>query len=532
MKRIISLVLAMAMMLVMLAGCSSKEGTTTASTQTGENTTTGAAGTTEGTEGKNIRTDLVTAEPADIVTWDPAESTDSYSNKVINMVFDTLIDMDAESNFIPGLATEWTVSDDGMEIVFNIREGVKFHNGETLTPSDVKFTLDRVANTAQSKAMMIAVDEVLCDDEAMTVTLKMKEPSASIFVNLTEGACHILNQKWVEEHPDGISQSPCGTGPMQLKEWKINDECTLVRFDDHWAGTPVTTSIRLRVIPESTSRTIALETGEVDMVLPISAIDIARVTENPDLKTIELPGSSVVFISPNWSKAPFDNKLVRQAMHYACDKETIIEVVYEGYALPGVSPFPSIMPGFKANETYTYDIEKAKALMAEAGYPDGLDRPIEICVSSDERNKAAQIVQSDFAKIGIDLQIELMEFGTLLERCNSPEHDLYILGWGHATNQDRTMRTNFHSASIGATGNRQWVNNPEIDALIDAGAKEMVWEKREKIYHELQDLLMEEVAWIPLWQQTNIYGMNKGLEGVIWYNRGGGYYCNAYVVED
>lgn len=531
MKRIISLVLVMAMMLVMLAGCSSKDGTTTASAQ-GENTTAGSESNANGTEGKKIRTDLVTAEPADILTWDPAESTDSYSNKVINMVFDTLVDLDEDSQLIPGLATEWTVSDDGMEIVFKIRENVKFQNGEILTPSDIKFTLDRAAETPQSKVMLVSVDEVLCDDEAMTVTLKMKEPSASIFVNLTESACHILNQKWVEEHPDDLEQNPCGTGPMKLKEWKVNNECILERFDEHWAGQPVTTSITLRVIPEPTSRTIALEAGEVDMVLPISAIDIPRIEENESLETLELPGSTVTLLSVNWAQEPFDNKLIRQALHYACDKQTMIQVVYEGHALEGVSPFPSIMPGFKANETYTYDIEKAKALMAKAGYPDGLDRPVEVYVSSEERNKAAQILQSDFAKIGIDLQIELVEIGTLMERCNSKEHDMFILGWGHATNQDRTMRTNFHSDSIGATGNRQWVNSPEIDALIDAGVKEMVWEEREKIYHELQDLLMEEVAWIPLFQQINTYGFNKGLEGVIWYKRGGGYYTDAYVVEE
>lgn len=527
MKKFLALVLAMTMIFAMFAGCSSKTDTTTAAPNNGGDTTEG----TQSTEGKKIRTDLVTAEPADIVTWDPAQSTDSYSNKVINMVFDTLIDMDADSQFVPGLATEWTVSDDGMEIVFKIRENVKFQNGEILTPSDVKFTLDRAKNDIpQSKPMMKDVEEVLCDDDAMTVTLKMKEPSAAIMVNLTEGALHILNQKWVEEHPEDLAQKPCGTGPMKLKEWKVNNECILERFDDHWAGQPVTTSITLRVIPEPTSRTIALESGEVDMVIGINSIDIARVTANDKLKTMEVPGSSIVYIAPNQNREPWDNKLVRQAIHYASDKESMIQVVYEGYALPGESPFPNIMPFWKGNPV-EYNIEKAKELLAQAGYPNGIEREVEIGVSSDERNRMAQILQSDLAKIGINLKISLMEFGTLMEWCDG-NHDLVMLGWGHATNQDRTMRTNFHSDSIGATGNRQWVNSPEIDALIDAGVKEMVWEEREKIYHELQDLLMEEVAWIPLFQQINTYGFNKGLEGVIWYKRGGGYYTDAYVVEE
>lgn len=528
MKKLLALVLAMTMIFAMFAGCSSKETTTTTAAPSTEG---GKTDATQSTEGKKIRTDLVTAEPADIVTWDPAASTDSYSNKVINMVFDTLIDMDADSQFIPGLAESWEISDDYMEITFKIREGVKFHNGETLTPSDVKFTLDRAKNDIpQSKAMLIAVDEILCDDDAMTVTLKMKEPSASIMVNLTEGALHIHNQKWVEEHPDDLEQNPCGTGPMKLKEWKVNDECILERFDEHWAGTPVTTSITLRVIPEPTSRTIALETGEVDMVLGISSVDIARVTSNDNLKTMEVPGSSIVYISPNENREPWDNKLVRQALHYAADKESMIQVVYEGYALPGESPFPNIMPFWKGNPV-EYNIEKAKELLAEAGYPNGIPREVEIGVSSDERNRMAQILQADLAKIGINLKISLMEFGTLMEYCDGNQ-DLIMLGWGHATNQDRTMRMNFHSSTIGSNGNRSWCNNPEIDALIDAGAREMDQTKREKIYHDLQDLLAEETVWIPLLQQISVYGLNKGLEGVEWYKRGGGYYCNAYVVED
>ena len=133
--------------------------------------------------------------------------------------------------------------------------------------------------------------------------------------------------------------------------------------------------------------------------------------------------------------------------------------------------------------------------------------------------------------LGVDIKIELMEFGALMEHCDGNQ-DLIMLGWGHATNQDRTMRMNFHSSTIGPNGNRSWLKNDQIDALIDAGAVEMDQEKREKIYHELQDVIAEEVPWIPLLQQINVYGMNKGLEGVVWYKRGGGYYTNAYVVED
>ena len=528
MKRVLALTLAMVMLMAMFSGCTKTETDATAASGGSE-----SADGTESTEGKNIRTDLVSAEPADIVTFDPAESTDSYSNKAINLVFDTLVDLDENSEFIPGLAESWEYTDD-TTLVFKIRENVKFHNGEILTPSDIKFTMDRVAETPQSKNFVADVEEVIADDENMTVTFKMKQPSASLMVNLTEAGCHILNQKAVEEAGDKVAQTPVGTGPMKLKEWKVNNECILERFDEHWAGTPKATSITLRVMPESNSRTIALETGEVDMVTPISAIDIARIKENPDLKTLEMESSTITYLSMNHSKAPFDNLKVRQAVHYACDKQSLIDVIYEGYALPGISPFPTIMPYFDESleGMYTYDIEKAKALMAEAGFPNGLGRPIEICVSSDERNRAAQILQSSFAEIGIQLDIAVMEFGTLMEHCNNGTHDMFIMGWGHATNQDRTMTNNFYTESIGPTGNRQWYSNPEVDKLIEEGRRELDTTKREQIYKDLQRIIMEDVAWVPLFQQINVYGLDAGLEGVIWHKRGTAYYADGYVVED
>ena len=524
-KRVLALGLAMVMVFALFAGCKKTE-----DPANNNNNNQATEDPKNPADGKKIRTDLVFAEPSDIVTLDPPESTDSYSNKAINIIFDTLVDLDENSEFIPGLAESWE-DKDGMEIIFHLRKGVKFHNGEELKASDVKFTMERVAANPKSKNMVAQVTSFDVIDD-YTISFKMSEPFAPIYVNLTEGACHIVNEKAVKEAGADVNKKPVGTGAMKLEYWRVNDEAKLVRFDEHWAGKPVTTSIRLRVIPESNSRTIALENGEVDTVTPVAAVDIERIKNNPKLAYNEMEASSVIYLSPNQNKEPFNNKLVRQAMHYATDKQSIIDVVYEGYALPGVSPFPTIMPSF--DETlkgkYTFDLEKAKALLTEAGYPNGFKA--EVCVSSDERNRAAQVLQSDYAKIGIELDINVMEFGTLMDYCNTGTHDMFIMGWGHATNQDRTMTNNFHSSSIGPTGNRSWYNNPEVDKLIEEGRRTMEWTEREKIYKQLQNIIMEDCAWIPLWQQINIDAYNANLKDVIWFKRSGGYYTNAYVVEE
>ena len=519
MKKFLALSLAMVMVFAMFAGC-----TKTEKPSDGENGGTGAP-----TTGDKKRTDLVFAEMSDIVTLDPADSTDTYSNKAINMIFDTLVDIDADSNFIPGLAESWEEVSD-TEIVFHLRKGVKFHNGEELKASDVKFTLDRVKENPKSKAMLAQVSSIDIVDD-YTVSLKLTAPYAPIYVNLTEGACHILNEKAVTEAGADVNKTPVGTGPMMLKEWKVNDEAYLVRFDEHWAGTPVTTSIRLRVIPESSSRTIALENGEVDIIESVPSVDIARLKENPNITTDEKESQTVVYMGINHSKPPFDNKDVRKAMHYAIDKQSLIDVICEGYAIPGTSPFPTIMPSFNEDikDMYTYDVEKAKALLAQAGHADGFNATI--YVSSDERNRAAQLIQSDFAKVGITLDIEMMEFGTLMEYCNGGTHDMFILGWGHATNQDRTMTNNFHTDMIGASGNRSWYSNPEFDAILEQARGEMDWPTREALYKQAQEMVMDDVAWIPLWQPMLVNAYNKNLEDMVWYKRGGGYYTNAYIAE-
>lgn len=522
MKKFLALSLALVMVLSMFAGCKKTEDPTTGGTDTGD-----ANKPAEG-EGKK-RTDLVFAEMSDIVTLDPADSTDSYSNKAINMIFDTLVDLDENSEFIPGLAESWDEVSD-TEIVFHLRKGVKFHNGEEMKASDVKFTFDRVKANPKSKAMLAQVESIDIVDD-YTVSLKMSAPYAPIYVNLTEAPCHILSEKAVTEAGEDVNKKPVGTGAMMLEEWKVNDEAKLVRFDEHWAGTPVTTSIRLRVIPESSSRTIALENGEVDIIESVPPVDIARLKDNPNITTDEKASQTIIYMGINHSKPPFDKKEVRQAMSFAIDRQSLVDVICEGYAIPATSPFPTIMPSFNEDikDMYTYDVEKAKALLAQAGLPDGFKA--KVYVSNDERNRAAQLVQSDLSKVGIVLDIEMMEFGTLLEYCNSGTHDLFMLGWGHATNQDRTLTSNFHTSMIGASGNRSWYSNPTFDALLEQARSEMDWTKREALYKEAQKIVMDELPWIPLWQPILVNAYNKNLADMIWHKRGGGYYTNAYIAE-
>ena len=524
MKKIIALSLALIMVLAMFAGCARTDKPSEGDT----NKDNIDANKPVDTEGKK-RTDIVFGESVDIVTLDPADSVDLFSAKAIFMIFDTLIDMDADSNYIPGLAESWDEVSD-TELVFHLRKGVKFHNGEELKASDVKFSFDRIQANPKTKNMLAQVASIDVVDD-YTVSLKLTAPYAPILLNLTEAACSILNEKAVTEAGEEVNKTPVGTGPMKFEDWKVNDALKLVRFDEHWAGTPVTTSITMRVIPEASSRTIALENGEVDMVGTLPAVDIARVKENQNLILDERDGSAIIQLGINTQKEPLNNKDVRKAMHYAINKQNMIDVIAEGHAIPATSPFSTVNPNFNPDikDMYTYDVEKAKTLLTQAGYPEGF--ATSVYVNTDERNRAAQLIQADLAKIGITVEIEMMELATLMEYCNAGKHDMFILGWGVPVNSDRTMSSNFHSSMAGASGNRSFYSNPTLDGIIEQARGEMDAAKRDALYKQAQEIVMDDLPWIPLWQPNSVGAYNKNLQGVTWYKRGGGDYTNAYIVE-
>ena len=222
---------------------------------------------------------------------------------------------------------------------------------------------------------------------------------------------------------------------------------------------------------------------------------------------------------------------LRQALQYASNKESIVEVLYEGYGVPCNSVFPTVGVAYNDElDSYAYDIEKAKALLAEAGYADGFS--FEVTVSSDIRSRAAQILQQDYQSIGITININLMEFGAMLDYLSGKDHDAWIMSWSGATNPNYTLTQNFHTESGGATGNRGWYSNPEVDAMIVEARGEFDTEKRNQIYKDIQAKLMEESPWIPLLQQTYVAGMKKGVDGVEMYKTGSRYYHNAVVYED
>lgn len=521
MKKAICLSLALLTVLSLFAGCAKSNVTET--TAKGES----AQATTAKTEEK-IRTDIIIGDSTDAKTMDPHDANDGYSARVFNNIYDALMKQTADLKVEPALAESWEYKSD-TEIVFHIRKGVKFHNGDELKASDVKFSIDRMVASPKVKTYFAKITEVSVIDD-YTVSVKTSEPYAPLMFNLAGTYGSIVCERAVKEAGDKYNQNPIGTGPMKLKEWAANDHITLVRNDDYWRGKPKATSITIKVIPEDSSRTIALQSGDVDFLQATPSVDVKRITEDSKLKAESFLSQSTVYLGFNCEKAPFNNVKVRQALNHAIDKDSIVAVVLEGKGQVINTVLAPDMPGAN-NEInyYKYDMEKAKALLTEAGFPNGFKA--NLVASGDANNKAAQLIQANYAQLGVTVDISIMEFGALLDYLNLGEQDMYILSYGAAGNPDSTMTNVYYSKASSSTGNRSFYKNEEVDKLTDSARVEMDWDKREPIYKSIQELIMKDAPVAPLYVQQSYYGMNKNMEGYVISKNAKHDFYNAYIVE-
>lgn len=512
MKRFLCIITIAAMLLGLLSGCTSQR-------------LKGSEVTTK--KNPTVRTDIRYASAHDIVSLDPHSAVDVYSHEILNMIYERLLSLDEDGKIAAGLAEHWEVASYS-EYIFHLRKDVKFHNGEELTALDVVFSLELARQSSTSSTALEGIESIQAIDK-YTVRITTDGPYAPLLRNLTSSGIPILCKKYVEENED-YTEKPVGTGPMVFKEYTPNYSVVLERFDGYWGTKAIATSLTRMVIPESSARTIALETGEIDIIDSVPPVDIPRIVNNNNIRTVSQTSTALTYVSYNTRNAPFDDVKVRQALSSAVDKEAIIDVVCEGYAEAVNTIYPPAMPSYDETlNLYPHDIERAKKLLSESGYPDGFK--IDIATSGEERNKIAQLLQSDFAKIGVDLNITLLEWGAYLDFIGGRNHQMYIIGWSSGTEPDGSTSPLFHSESVGPTGNRSWYQNEELDALIEKGRATIEEGERDAIYKEIQRIVMEDAVWIPLFVRENVIATNKNLKGLIISPTEAHIYVYSYVEQ-
>lgn len=481
----------------------------------------GAEAATEAAEngGGTIRDTLIVAANREPVSLDPTDVTVTYATLIDDQIYDGLLKFDNDLNVVGDLAESWEQVDD-LTWKFNLRKGVKFHNGEELTSKDVLFSFKRVYDRPAAAVNVAYIDpDGFETPDDYTFILKTTVPYAFLESQMCHYSLFIMNEKAVTEGGDDYGRNPVGTGPYKFVSWAAGDNITLERNDEYWGEPALTKTIIFRMITENSSRTINLESGDIDMCIDIQDSDAERIAQGEDTVCVEGATGSVRYFGLNCRHEVFKDKRVRQAMAHATDVETIRQVVYgDTTSTPGkVTPVPPGYAGRNEDLTpYEYDVEKAKALLKEAGYENGFTVKY-IYLASTVNNMTAEMLQSMWKEVGVTLELNPMESGALSTAMNNAEQDACCAG----TNMDsfeagKGLFDFFHSSSIGNTMNRTYLDSPEVDAMLEAISTEMDKTKRDEMVYEVQKLINEESPLIVICHTNAHVGMRKNVQGFVY----------------
>ena len=429
---------------------------------------------------------------------DPTLTNDMPSAQLMKLVYNRLFIQDFDMNLHGELAESWDFID-AQTVRIQIRQGVTFHNGQPLTAEDVAFSLNRASVSPQVAVIMNMIDraEVTGPYE---VVLHLEFPFAPILAHLAHTAASIVSKEVVERLGDTAhSDAPVGTGPFMVTEMITGDRVELRRHDDFWGGAfhefPVLETITVRVIPDESMRALELAAGAVDLISNVGFMDFERLTNMADINTFLLPNLSTNFVGFNAQRAPFDDVRVRQAVAYAIDNEALLANVHRGLTTPVNGPLADAVWGSISGELpgFPYNPERAIELLTEAGFPNGFNTTIWLNETV-ERTTIATIVQAQLRMVGIEVEIQILEWGAYLERTGLGEHDMFILGWVSVTGDpDYGLFPTYHSSSWGIPGNRARYANPRADELIELGRTETDSARRLAYYREAQEIIAFEV---------------------------------------
>lgn len=481
----------------LLAGCSSEEGATT--------------GASVDTSPDAI---IKIAQSGDVVSFDPHNHNDSVSCTATRNIYSNLIKLnESTGEFVGDLAESFEFTDE-LTCAFKLKEGVKFHNGADLTSEDVKFSLERQKLSSRVGHLVTMIEDIeIIDDYNFNIILN--EPSSALISSLAHAGGAIFDKDTVEETEasgDTVEANPNGTGPYYFENWNPGDSYSLVRFDDYFGENAKNGGLLVRTIKEESSRTIALETGEVDILAAVGLTDAQRIRETSGIELVEYESTQLEYIVFNTSTAPFDDIKVRQAINHAINKDDVIVVALSGEGEPNYSYLGSGAKGYSADVTkYEFDLDKAQELLLEAGYDNDLE--FTIMVRSDQTSRAAQVVQASLAEIGVKVTIDQMDSAVFLERTGNGEHTAAILGWFANAEPDNTFRPLFHSATPAAGGNRAFFNNETVDELIDKAAQTQDYDVRTECYDEVLAIATEEAIFAPFYTINGMIAKNSQIQG-------------------
>jgi len=461
---------------------------------------------------------------------DPALTTGAAAGEIVQNVCDTLITMDADQRFSPALATKWAIEDGGKKFTFTLRDGVKFHDGSTLTSAAVKKSFDRIRDPNLKAGALVSLlgsmDQITTPDDK-TVVFTFKQGYHAFMVQIWRYFFGILSPKQLDALKSGDAvKQPIGSGPFKVVGRSPDGVWTLEAFPDYNWGAPIFTNkgapylagMKLRAITEASTRTATLESGENLVVDEITEADYNRLKADKRFAFVESPRAShTIGFSMNVQLAPTNDKAVREAVNWSVDRTSIVEKLFFGVHKVSVGPLSQgVWARLESLEsTYGYDPAKAKRILEAAGWKgspirekDGKRLEILLATFRSPWTEVAEAMQSQLREVGIDLKIQKMERAPYLDFVRAYKHNLAATS-STSVDPDGILRVVYHSAGLKGGSNFSNLNDPKLDELLTKGAgQELGTAERRRTYEDAQRLIMEHIPYVGVFSQVRVTAMS------------------------
>ena len=419
---------------------------------------------------------IVIAVDADVDTLHPSDFSTTVEMDVLNQIYDTLMYMnpDGEHEPEPRIAESYEISEDGMTYTFHLRDDITFHDGTPLTAADVKFSLEMYQQSPYQGSQVTGLSSVETPDD-YTVICHLENAYSPFLL----GVCsvHIASQAYYEASPDEFASTPIGSGPYKYVGRNNGSNLTLEAYEDYYRGAPSIKNVTFEIIPDASTKAIALQTGEVNFA-EIESASMIQLQANPDITIAEVPTSGFTYISMNLEQEPFNDVRVRQAINYAINRENLVAICYDGEAEVNSNICSKDRFGYSDEQfQYTYDPEKAKELLAEAGIttPYNLGK----LLVAEKYSNIATVVQNDLRAVGLEVEIEVEEFNAYLNNLTSGNYGITALNMT-LEGDTQMLEMAFMTEYIGTANNARY-SDEEMDALFTSAAAETDSEKRAEI---------------------------------------------------
>lgn len=501
--KLLSLVLALMFVAAAFAGCGNND----AGTNNGGDDANNGGNASNGSDAG--RTDVVIATANEPPTLHPYDHNAVAANYMNALTYATLYRANTDTLVPePWLAESCEpVTDTQWKLV--IKSDVKFHNGETVTAEDVKATMDWAKNDYSSLTNIYTSgwsDLEVVDD----TTLLINTPN--VYSKLLFDLCSMkIVPKSLIDSGNDFNANPVGAGPYKLVKWTLGDNITFEAFEDYFEGAPAIKNMTWRIIPEGSSRTIALEAGEVDYIVEVETNDLARLKESAGISVFEKAGTAFNFMMINNEKFPFNNESFRKALNCAIDKDALVQVALNGAGTGVYTQTPTVLPGCSTENIQSHDMEAAKKYIEESGI-DPTTVSFNLICSDDTKRRAGEVIQANLQELGITVNLESMDLATYLSNTADGNYEAAIGGYT-SSNMMSFVEGVWHSKSINGS-NKTRVNDPEIDRLYDLATTQLDETERLETLEKCTARINEICGQVPMYQVNVVRAYNSNLQGI------------------